>query len=70
MCCFGEFSGSEFVVPALRMRFDFKPGDILFLRSAVLEHYVTAIEGFRSSMVFFTKKQLHGRDIDRRISQY
>ena len=70
MCCFGEFTGGEFVVPALNIRFCFKPGDILFLRSAVLEHYVTAIDGSRSSMVFFTKKQLHGRDIDERISQY
>lgn len=54
MCCFGGFTGGELVIPVLKMVFKFQPGDVIFFRSALLEHYVLPFEGDRTSLVFFT----------------
>ena len=40
MCCFGDFTGGELVIPVLKMMFKFQPGDVIFFRSTILEHYV------------------------------
>ena len=54
MCCFGEFTSGELVIPVLKMRFQFQPGDVIFFRSTLLEHYVLPFMGNRTSLVFFT----------------
>lgn len=53
LCCWGNFTGGDLVIPALKQRFDFRPGDVVILRSALLEHYVLPFEGERSSIMFF-----------------
>ncbi|KAI9769841.1 MAG: hypothetical protein M1840_003835 [Geoglossum simile] len=58
MVCFGDFCGGEFIVPELGLKLDFKPGDVIFLRSAVLEHFVAPFDGQRSSIVYFTHGNL------------
>ena len=54
MCCFGNFTGGELVIPALKMTFKFEPGDVIFFRSTLLEHYVLPFTGDRTLLVFFT----------------
>lgn len=65
MCCFGEFEGSALCLPDLRLegidgsgraKLDYKPGDVMFLRASVLEHFVAPFLGNRSVFVFSTKK--------------
>lgn len=54
--CVGQFEGGLPVFPALGMIFNQRPGDILFARSALLEHWVTPITGGeRYSLTNFTK---------------
>ena len=53
MCCWGNFTGGDLVIPALQKRFEFKPGDVVILRSTLLEHYIMPCEGQRSSIMFF-----------------
>ena len=36
------------------MRFQFQPGDVIFFRSTLVEHYVVPFVGNRTSLVFFT----------------
>lgn len=58
MVCWGDFSGGYLALPDLGVKLDFKPGDIIFFRSRLLEHFVTDFEGERSSMVFFTHENV------------
>ena len=58
MVCWGDFSGGYLALPDLRVKLDFKPGDIIFFGSRLLEHFVTDFEGKRSSMVFFTHENV------------
>ena len=58
MCCFGDFTGGELVIPVLGMKFRFQPGDVIFFRSTLLEHYVLPFIGDRTSLVFFTHHNL------------
>lgn len=54
--CFGDFrDGGHTVCPELGLKFNMRPGDIMLMRSAMLEHYVTSWkEGKRVSCVFWT----------------
>ena len=54
MCCFGDFTGGELVIPLLKMMFKFEPGDMIFFMWTLLEHYVLPFTGHRTSLVFFT----------------
>ena len=54
MCCFGDFTGGELVILPLKMMFKFEPGDVIFFRSTLIEHYVLPFTGDRTSLVFFT----------------
>jgi len=56
MCCFGNFTGGELVFPDLGIKIPYVPGDVIFFRSSVLEHFVAPFKGERSVLVFFTKK--------------
>jgi hypothetical protein len=38
---FGQFEGGDFVVPYLKVKFPFQPGDVLFIRLSDLTHFVT-----------------------------
>lgn len=58
MTCFGDFQGGELVVPELGCKFQYQEGDVVFFRSAVLKHFVTAFEGERSAFVWFTKDDM------------
>ncbi|KAJ1568440.1 hypothetical protein HK405_001949 [Cladochytrium tenue] len=40
------------------MRFQFKPGDVLFLRSQAVEHFLSMVEGRRYCIVFETHQKL------------
>jgi hypothetical protein len=40
MAVFGRFKGGEVVIPSLKVKFPFQPGDILFVRSSDLIHFV------------------------------
>jgi hypothetical protein len=53
---FGDFAGGGLVVcPDLGLMFDMQPGDMIYMRAALLEHYVTPWEtGERTSCVFWT----------------
>jgi hypothetical protein len=44
IACFGSFTGGEFVVPALKVKFPFQPRDVIFIKSSLLEHYITEWE--------------------------
>src|SRR5690606_27430627 len=41
MMPWGKFEGSYLVLPELGIKLDFRPGDVILFRSAVLEHYLT-----------------------------
>ncbi|KAI9780308.1 MAG: hypothetical protein M1816_003118 [Peltula sp. TS41687] len=58
MTCLGDFKGGELVVPALGYKLQHQAGDVVFFRSAVLEHYVADFEGSRTSMVWYTKNDM------------
>jgi hypothetical protein len=42
---FGSFTGGEFVVPQLKIKFPFQPGDIIFIKGQMLHHFVTPWKG-------------------------
>ena len=52
ICYEGEFTGGDLVIPALKQRFEFKPGDLAF-RFTLLEHYIMLFSGERTSIVLF-----------------
>ena len=52
MCCWGKFTDGNLVIPALKQRFEFQPGDVVIFRSCLLEHYITPFIGERSSIIF------------------
>lgn len=68
MTCFGDFEGGDLCLPSLDVdfwygersgvRIGYKPGDVVFLRSSVVEHFISRFTGERrSSFVFCTKAQ-------------
>jgi hypothetical protein len=55
--CFGDFDdeGGQMVCPELGLIFNTQPGDIILMRSAILEHYVRpCLTGKRVSCVYWT----------------
>ncbi|KAI9829378.1 MAG: hypothetical protein M1826_005698 [Phylliscum demangeonii] len=46
------------MIPELGLRLQFRPGDVIFLRSALFTHYVLPFEGERASMVYFTHENM------------
>lgn len=60
MCCFGDFEGGALCLPGLDVegkggiQIAYQPKDIIFLRSSLLEHYISPFEGERSELVFST----------------
>jgi len=42
---FGSFVGGDFVVPSLRIKFSFQPGDVIFIKGQMLEHFITPWSG-------------------------
>ncbi|RPB06917.1 hypothetical protein P167DRAFT_478219, partial [Morchella conica CCBAS932] len=53
MICAGNFTGGYLVLPQLGIKLDFKPGDIIMFKAALLEHFLSDFEGDRTSFVFF-----------------
>lgn len=58
MICAGNFTKGHLVIPDLRIRLDFKPGDVIMFKAAILEHYLTDFEGDRTSFVFFNHQNI------------
>ena len=58
MCCDGDFEGGELVISELRLKIAFKPGDVIFFRSAILQHFILPFDGKRTSFVFFSHANL------------
>ncbi|KAI5842218.1 hypothetical protein DFP73DRAFT_608522 [Morchella snyderi] len=46
--CAGDFTDGYLVLPSLKIKLDFKPGDVIMFKSALLEHYMTKFEGDRT----------------------
>jgi hypothetical protein len=63
MICSGDFEGGELCVPGLDLKLGHKPGDIIFLLSSLLEHFVSDFTGNRSSMVFFSHEKLMDKQL-------
>ena len=42
---FGSFVGGDFVVPALGLKFSFQPGDVIFIKGQMLQHFITRWSG-------------------------
>jgi hypothetical protein len=60
---FGSFTGGNFVIPELRIKFPFQPGDVIFLKGQMLAHFVTPWEkkgedGERFSIVHFNHQKV------------
>lgn len=61
MTCFGNFERGNLCLPTLEVKgiggvqIPYRPGDIIFLRASVLEHFVSDFDGERSVFVLFTK---------------
>jgi len=41
IACFGSFAGGHLVLPNLQVKFPFQPGDVIFINSRLLQHFVT-----------------------------
>ena len=54
----GNFKGGDLVLPTIATVVECQPGSIIFVRSSLLEHWVTKWEGIRHSLVFTTKALL------------
>jgi hypothetical protein len=56
---FGDFEGGYLEVPQVGLQFDLRPGDIVFIRSALLQHSVSdTTAGLRFGVVYFTHKSI------------
>lgn len=55
MTCVGSFTGGELCLPDLDVNITFLPGDVIFFRSSLLEHFVRKFVGMRSSLIFFSQ---------------
>ena len=67
IACFGAFTGGEFVIPGLKVKFPFQPGDVIFINSRLLQHFVTewkpydfpdGTKGGRYSIVHFNHENI------------
>lgn len=55
MYTWGRFEGKETVEPELEVQLRVQEGDAIFLRSAILEHFVAPFAAESAATVFFTK---------------
>ena len=56
---FGEFEGGFLQVPQLGIQFNLRLGDVLFMRSAILQHSISpVISGERFGTVLFTHESI------------
>jgi hypothetical protein len=58
MICCGEFEGGDLCIPGLGLKLQHRPEDVVFLRSSLLEHFVSDFDGSRTSLVFFSHENL------------
>lgn len=61
----GRFTGGDLVVPALGIKVPYQQGDLVFMRSSELEHYIDKWDGSRTGVVMFTK----GTTVEKRESE-
>jgi hypothetical protein len=56
---FGDFEGGYLEVPQVGLQFDLRPGDVVFMRSALLQHSVSdTTTGLRYGVVYFTHESM------------
>jgi hypothetical protein len=56
---FGDFEGGYLEVPQVGLQFDLLPGDVVFMRSALLQHSVSdTTTGLRYGVVYFTHESM------------
>ena len=48
----GDFEGRYLEVPQIGYKFNHKPGDLIFMRSALLQHSVSPITSYLSTMYY------------------
>jgi hypothetical protein len=51
---FGTFEGAHLEIPQVNRSYQVEPGDVLFMRSALLQHSVSKWKGDRFNCVFFS----------------
>jgi hypothetical protein len=71
---FGSFTGGEFVIPQLGIKFPFQPGDVIFIKGQMLQHFVTEWtgkegKGERFCITHFTHQALLD-SVDREVSDH
>lgn len=63
----GRFGGGKLCLPDLGIQCTFLPGDLVYFRSAVLQHFVRAAIGERASVVFFSHSGVRARSQNARF---
>ena len=58
----GTFTGGLLVFPDMGVKIQMEPGDVLFFKPALLEHYVEDYTGSRPSIVLFTQDSVYSSD--------
>lgn len=58
MTVFGDFHGGDLVLPNVKvdnkiLRFKYQPGDVIFFKGALMEHYVMGFEGSKFFLFSF-----------------
>ncbi|KAI9780820.1 MAG: hypothetical protein M1816_002656 [Peltula sp. TS41687] len=54
----GSFTGGELVIPELSVQIALQPGDILLMRSRLLEHFLAPFSGERYAFIYFQHQDL------------
>lgn len=58
MGCSGKFTGRYLVLSDLGIKIDFKPVDVIMFGTGPLERFITYSAKDRSSLVFFTRREI------------
>ena len=66
---FGSFSGGHLQVPQTGRQFQLEPGDVIFMRSHILQHSVSGFTGDRYGVVMFTHSSVMPKESSQRQHQ-
>lgn len=60
MTCVGDFTGGgNVIIPLFGRQYAMRPGDVMFLRASLIEHWITAYEGQRYSFVHAVSENMN-----------
>lgn len=54
--CMGDFERGDLVLPGLGIKLPYQPGDLVFLKSAKVDHYINEYDSSGTGLVMSTKK--------------